>query len=143
MKIWNRLFFIAVVILSGVVAGGISFGDSEDAKAPSVAQAAQKMQGIRMPFIANQGQVDEQVRFYAKTFGGTVFVTKDGEIVYSLPGRDVPAGASLFQHDAGEQGGRDAGMQGSRGAEGRRGGGAGEKSRIGVAWTSSACPCGI
>ncbi|HJW86585.1 MAG TPA: hypothetical protein VJ440_08125, partial [Candidatus Brocadiaceae bacterium] len=48
-----------------------------------------------MPFIANNGQMDEQVRFYAKTFGGTVFVTKEGEIVYSLPsGRDVPAGAS-------------------------------------------------
>src|SRR3989304_1814169 len=38
-----------------------------------------------MPFIANKGQVDEQVEFYAKTFGGTVFVTKDGEIVYALP----------------------------------------------------------
>ena len=50
-----------------------------------------------MPFIANNGQMDEQVRFYAKTFGGTVFVTKEGEIVYALPegrGRDVPAGAS-------------------------------------------------
>ncbi len=30
-------------------------------------------------------QVDEKVRFYANTFGGTVFVTNDGEIVYSLP----------------------------------------------------------
>ena len=38
-----------------------------------------------MPFIANNGQVNELVRFYAKTFGGTVFVTKEGEIVYSLP----------------------------------------------------------
>ncbi len=38
-----------------------------------------------MPFIANDGQVNEEVAFYAKTFGGTVFVTKDGEIVYSLP----------------------------------------------------------
>ena len=38
-----------------------------------------------MPFIANNGQVDAQVKFYAKTFGGMVFVTKDGEIVYSLP----------------------------------------------------------
>ena len=38
-----------------------------------------------MPFIANNGQVDEQVEFYAKTFGGTVFVTKDSEIVYVLP----------------------------------------------------------
>ena len=38
-----------------------------------------------MPFIANNGQVDEQVEFYAKTFGGAVYVTKDGEIVYALP----------------------------------------------------------
>jgi len=29
--------------------------------------------------------MDEQVIFYVKTFGGTVFVTKDGEIVYALP----------------------------------------------------------
>jgi hypothetical protein len=40
-----------------------------------------------MPFIANKGQTDEKVAFYAKTFGGAVFVTKDGEIVYSLPSK--------------------------------------------------------
>jgi len=40
---------------------------------------------IQMPFIANQGQIpDEHVRFYAKTFGGTVFVTDQGEMVYSF-----------------------------------------------------------
>ena len=49
------------------------------------AEFAQKTQKLQMPFIANNGQVDEQVRFYAKTFGGTVFVTKDGDIVYALP----------------------------------------------------------
>lgn len=46
------------------------------------------MKGIRkmhVPFIANQGQADEQVAFYANTFGGMVYVTKKGEIVYSLP----------------------------------------------------------
>jgi len=46
---------------------------------------AQKTKKLQIPFIANNGQVDEQVRFYANTFGGTVFVTKDGEIVYALP----------------------------------------------------------
>ena len=46
---------------------------------------AQKTQKLQMPFIANNGQVDEQVEFYAKTFGGAVYVTKDGEIVYALP----------------------------------------------------------
>jgi hypothetical protein len=49
------------------------------------AEFAQKTMKLQMPFIANNGQVDEQVKFYAKTFGGTVFVTKEGEIVYALP----------------------------------------------------------
>lgn len=41
---------------------------------------------IRMPFIANKGQIEnESVKFYARTFGGTVYVTKNGELVYSLP----------------------------------------------------------
>src|SRR3990167_5117121 len=52
---------------------------------PDKAVFAQKTQKLQMPFIANNGQVDEQVEFYAKTFGGTVFVTRDGEIVYALP----------------------------------------------------------
>lgn len=39
---------------------------------------------LHVPFITNQGQTAEQVKFYAKTIGGTVFVTKNGEIVYSL-----------------------------------------------------------
>jgi len=46
---------------------------------------AQKTMKLYMPFIANKGQMDERVKFYANTFGGTVFVTKDGEIVYALP----------------------------------------------------------
>ncbi|MFN3711974.1 MAG: SBBP repeat-containing protein, partial [Alishewanella aestuarii] len=38
-----------------------------------------------MPFIENKGQTDQEVAYYAKTFGGTLFVTKGGELVYSLP----------------------------------------------------------
>ncbi len=44
-----------------------------------------KVQKVQAPFIANYGQVDERVLFYAQTFDGTVFVNKDGEIVYALP----------------------------------------------------------
>ncbi len=51
-------------------------------------QIASKMTGMSIPFIANEGQMDEQVSYYANTFGGTVFVTNQGEIVYSLPKRD-------------------------------------------------------
>ena len=40
---------------------------------------------LSIPFITNEGQCHEKVKFYAKTFGGTVFVTQNGEIYYSLP----------------------------------------------------------
>ncbi|AMM42197.1 hypothetical protein HS1_002415 [Candidatus Desulfofervidus auxilii] len=41
---------------------------------------------LKIPFIENKGQIKgESVKYYAKTFGGAVFVTKDGKLVYSLP----------------------------------------------------------
>ncbi|HYK41926.1 MAG TPA: hypothetical protein VE007_06000 [Thermoanaerobaculia bacterium] len=49
---------------------------------------------LHVPFIANAGQTDSAVAFYAPTFAGTVFVTRDGRIVYSLPGKDAWAPAS-------------------------------------------------
>ncbi|HHT9112603.1 MAG TPA: DUF7948 domain-containing protein [Candidatus Wunengus sp. YC65] len=52
---------------------------------PSKEDVAHKIQKIQIPFVANNGQVDAQVKYYANTFGGTVFLTKEGEIVYSLP----------------------------------------------------------
>src|SRR3990170_1591630 len=52
---------------------------------PLKSEIIQKAQRLQMPFVANEGQIDGHVSFYAKTFGGTVFVTKKGEIVYSLP----------------------------------------------------------
>jgi hypothetical protein len=41
---------------------------------------------VRVPFIANAGQIDSTVAYYAPTFAGTVYVTQKGQIVYSLPG---------------------------------------------------------
>jgi len=40
---------------------------------------------FQMPFIKNQGQMNSEVQFYARTFGGTVFLTGDNKLVYSLP----------------------------------------------------------
>ena len=48
-------------------------------------KALKAIKGIRIPFIENKGQIDNRVTFYAKTFGGTVFVTKEGKLVYNLP----------------------------------------------------------
>ena len=46
---------------------------------------------MAVPFVANQGQADSRVAFSASTFAGTVFVTRDGRIVYALPTREAPA----------------------------------------------------
>jgi hypothetical protein len=40
---------------------------------------------VRLPFIANRGQVDPAAKFYAATFAGTVFVTDTG-LTYALTG---------------------------------------------------------
>lgn len=44
---------------------------------------------LSVPFVKNEGQSDKRVKFYAKTFAGTAFVTEKGEIVYSLPEGDA------------------------------------------------------
>ncbi|MDY6990868.1 MAG: MopE-related protein, partial [Thermodesulfobacteriota bacterium] len=44
---------------------------------------------IQVPFIANMGQIEsEDVAFYAKTFGGTVFVEKSGILTYNVPAKE-------------------------------------------------------
>lgn len=50
----------------------------------SASYVVKKMKKITMPFIENRGQTDKEVAYYAKTFGGTVFVTKKGDLVYTL-----------------------------------------------------------
>ena len=45
-----------------------------------------RVHSLQIPFIENAGQIkDKSVKYYAKTFGGTVFITRDGNLVYSLP----------------------------------------------------------
>jgi beta propeller repeat protein len=69
-----------------------AFG-SVDPKSPSSPKQVpkeavlQKAMRLQIPFIANEGQIpNEKVKFYANTFGGTVFVTDKGEMVYAFPG---------------------------------------------------------
>ncbi|MBF8277623.1 MAG: hypothetical protein HW390_2696 [Candidatus Brocadiaceae bacterium] len=70
---------------------------------PDKKEIFSKIRTLQMPFIANNGQMDDQVKFYAKTFGGTVFVTKDGEIVYALPDNNNSSvsGVRRFESDSG------------------------------------------
>ena len=78
------------------------------------AEIIQKAQTLQVPFIANEGQTDERVRFYANTFGGTVFVTGDGEIVYSLPKHEESAKEGRKCRDGDVR-------HGCRGADGQEG----------------------
>src|SRR5206468_1228825 len=57
--------------------------------------------GLNMPFIANFGQIDPAVAYYAPTFAGTVYVTCDGRIVYSLPGKTAAASAVRLSRKTG------------------------------------------
>ena len=42
---------------------------------------ASQINQARLPFIENQGQVDDGIKYYAKTFAGTVYVT-DSDLTY-------------------------------------------------------------
>ncbi|MEK7297131.1 MAG: hypothetical protein AAB069_04445, partial [Planctomycetota bacterium] len=102
-KNWNRFGFFGCgrvlflfLLVSTCFTSSLPAGQAGQAFPPDITKTSggacpdkeelvKKSRTLRMPFIANNGQVNEQVRFYAKTFGGTVFVTKEGEIVYSLP----------------------------------------------------------
>ncbi|MFN3480726.1 MAG: SBBP repeat-containing protein, partial [Thermodesulfovibrionales bacterium] len=48
-------------------------------------EVSKSLRNLSIPFVENKGQYDEKVSYAAKTFGGTLFVTKDGGLVYSLP----------------------------------------------------------
>jgi hypothetical protein len=54
-----------------------------------------KLSAIAIPFIENKGQTHKDVRFYAQTFGGALFVTDRSEMVYSLPVKDGSPATSL------------------------------------------------
>ena len=56
--------------------------------------AKTRLVNISVPFAANQGQIDRGIAFYARTPGGTIFVTTGGKIEYSFPGRH---GATLIK----------------------------------------------
>ena len=50
------------------------------------------LQTVRIPFVENQGQSDPAVSHYVPTLGGTIFVTRDGELVLSLPAEKAAPG---------------------------------------------------
>ncbi|WP_028605237.1 IPTL-CTERM sorting domain-containing protein [Ottowia thiooxydans] len=50
------------------------------------AQVQQALSSLAIPFEQNTGQFGAEVAFLARTFAGPLVVTRDGKMVYSLPG---------------------------------------------------------
>ncbi len=89
----KKLFFM--VLCAVLIGAGLCFIKMRDSKQGvsiqvqgqeqiNKAEVNQKIVKLHIPLIINEGQTDKEVSFYANTFGGTVFVTKKGEVVYSL-----------------------------------------------------------
>jgi hypothetical protein len=76
----GRCLRLAWVLALPLILAGVASGEVKE-----------RLAGVHIPFIANAGQTDPAVAYYAQTFAGTVFVTRDGRIVYSLPGEEAPA----------------------------------------------------
>jgi len=70
---------VAVGMIFLMIAGS-AFAEAEVRK-----EIDKKLNTLSVPFIKNEGQTDREVKYYAKTFGGTLFVTEQGKLVYSLP----------------------------------------------------------
>ncbi len=118
-KVWVAELVILATALGIGGTGAATALSHEPVKHPmriprDLPQAGYVTNAIQLPFMANTGEHHERVRFYVRTFFGTVFVTDQREITYSLPGRTAegrPATLGLTETFVGwtgrEIGGRD------------------------------------
>ena len=84
MSIKIYAFFISQIILHLAFGGIPLLVVQASENKPPHKDFIQKAEQLRLPFITNAGQTHEKVMYHADTFVGKVFITKDGEIVYSL-----------------------------------------------------------
>ncbi len=81
--------FLTVALTAGLLehSGGGAPAAAKTISTPDAMQLRQRMSALEIPFEANIGQQNKQVAFTARALGGTLFVTRAGELVYSFPGR--------------------------------------------------------
>ncbi len=85
MKRVSKVFTASVTLLLVIFLIRSFLHEQKCIAKPSKIEVIQKIKGMQIPFVANKGQVNERIKFYAHISDGTLFVTKAGEIVYSLP----------------------------------------------------------
>lgn len=93
-----KRLMVGRVVLVGILCCVALSGNATTCNGPagvsSPRVSTEMLAAVQMPFIENLGQVGEpEVRFYARTFAGTLFVSAANELVYSLPkGKRVDLG---------------------------------------------------
>lgn len=68
------LGIVSVILTTACFFVSLAGAQSVDGFSKNKAEMMQQVARLNIPFITNQGQIDERVKYYAKTFGGTVFV---------------------------------------------------------------------
>jgi len=86
MKWRNKTFLCGIVLCVAAPFVLFMLAKQTDVNKQPKEEFVQKTQRLQIPFITNEHQMNERVAFFTNTFGGSVFVTRDGELVYSLPG---------------------------------------------------------
>ena len=88
---WLAGLCLIAVLSGGVVAqeGDATSVTANVSDALDTAQVRHRMSTLAVPFEANTGQQDQRVAFTASGLGGTLFVTRAGVLVYSIPGLPV------------------------------------------------------
>ncbi|MEW6441951.1 MAG: PKD domain-containing protein [bacterium] len=84
----KRISLCVVAAVAAIFSGGTSADVADGAAAThAITQPVlEKTCKLRIPFIENQGQIqDQEIRYYADVLGGTVAVTRQGELLYALP----------------------------------------------------------
>lgn len=84
---WLPGFVALLSMLMAAIASDALASTSMSAPAPTLRQVQQTMAALATPFEANQGQFAPEVAFAARTFAGTLFVTRDGTVVHALAGK--------------------------------------------------------
>jgi hypothetical protein len=117
----STLFAFPIVAILTLTAVSSSFSTSCRARGridrPNDLRLAERLSAVHVPFIANEGQANATVAYYAATFAGSVFVTRDGEIVYALPARGAPAPVDNATASASQKRGASSSHQHPRASE--------------------------
>src|SRR5512145_905114 len=82
LRQWVATFVVLVVVGGAIPSAGAA--SSSRAATPDAARAHALLAG-GVPFVPNAGRHDPRVAFVVTTFAGSVFVTTDGRLVYTLP----------------------------------------------------------